>query len=761
MGADLRRNAYRNKISGRKKENEKRKRKNQNSNQKWQASVDETPSETHDEDPNKTTEGSYDVTELIAAAYVFECNNSTRVWGDPRTEDTKASKTVLGKLLDGVALLFARYKKTREDDTQSTADYVTATAYKEANDGDPAIIYIAKNGGPSELDDIDDKDFARELSQWYNSVSSEPAFPQPSSDAAIWNSMIKFWKRRLETYVDRVKDLRALWNKYHASDLGPLEQELADSKKDLFVGRIGDANLHGPPVFKLSREAPYYKNAMDDRRQVMELLKLCEKFEESSGRHRPLGQAEIDENLKTLINDICFEVEGDWKQEYDWKAARLQANADARTVFRKFVKAFKMLRTLRSIWNAFSQFHKDHPKLKLCFRVLDSPVVTPLSTSKLGRAIEDWWERWWEKHSHEFETDDHGSKPRDNLKKTLRQRSESGVGFAKKLYKARCRVLELEGRFDRLVHCELQLLNIPEVKLDPYFGCSKLSCYFCWELLQSLNFSTRNTHGKMYPYCAFPLGSLDETARETAENCLNFITSNTIAVFEDEEFRRGILHDWKSSARAPLASSGHHVLRSSTEISEESEESNGRRINSRKGQETNYQMRMSETATYDCRPKLGTPPGFYLPPSPHRMLPTDIPYSNANNAETKDPTINVEDGMIRDSDGGFLSKFKQPQPRPVNHDIVGGYEFDEERMDMAGFDPPEHAFGFNGFTMTGISSEPLVPQPQPAVLLHSIAQNTHLSFGTSDLQTNVEFKRLDLGIRDELEEDEEWYFGDV
>lgn len=754
MGSDIRQNAYRNKISGRKKGYEKRKRKNRNSNEEWQASVDETPSETHDEDPNKTTEGGYDVTELIAAAYVFECNNSTRVWGDPRKPDTKASETVLGKLLDGVALLFARYKKTREDDTQSTADYVTATAYKEANDGDPAIIYIAKNGGPSELDDIDDKDFARELSQWYNSVSSEPAFPQPSADAAIWNSMIKFWKRRLETYVDRVKDLRALWNKYHASDLGPLEQELADSKKDLFVERIGDANLHGSPVFKLSRETPYYKNAMDDRRQAMELLKLCEKFEESSGRHRPLGQAEIDENLKTLINDICFEVEGDWKQEYDWKAARLQANADARIVFRKFVKAFKMLRTLRSIWNAFGQFHKEHPKLKLCFEVLDSPIVPPLSTSKLGQAIEDWWERWWEKHSHEFATEDDGSKQKGNdLKKTLRQRSESGVGFAEMLHKARCRVLELEGRFDRLVHCELQLLTIPEVKLNPYFGCSKLSCYFCWELLQSLKFSTRNTHGKMYPYCAFPLGNLDETARNTAENCLNFITSNTIAVFEGEEFQMRILR----SARAALASSVHPVSRS---ISEISEESNGWRITSRKGQETNYQMRMSETATYDCRPKLGTPQGFYLPPSSHRMFPTDIPYSNASNADTKDPTINIEDVMIRDPDSGFL-QFNQPQPRPVNHDIVGGYEFDEDRTGMAGFDPPEHASGLNGFTMTGISSGPLVPQPQPAVLLHSTAQNTHLSFGTNDLQTNVEFERLHLEIRDKLEEDEEWYFGDV
>ena len=58
------------------------------------------------------------------------------------------------------------------------------------------------------------------------------------------------------------------------------------------------------------------------------------------------------------------------------------------------------------------------------------------------------------------------------------------------------------------VHCEMQLLmhflHAEEKCLD-YFGCSKKSCWLCWQLIvQHRQFSMKGTHRKLYPRWAFP-----------------------------------------------------------------------------------------------------------------------------------------------------------------------------------------------------------------------------------------------------------------
>ncbi|KAI1110186.1 kinase-like domain-containing protein [Nemania sp. NC0429] len=62
-------------------------------------------------------------------------------------------------------------------------------------------------------------------------------------------------------------------------------------------------------------------------------------------------------------------------------------------------------------------------------------------------------------------------------------------------------------------HCELQILmHLQSLRIDSndslsphkFIGCSKLSCYLCWELLKDQEYKTRGTHGKISENCAFP-----------------------------------------------------------------------------------------------------------------------------------------------------------------------------------------------------------------------------------------------------------------
>jgi hypothetical protein len=65
----------------------------------------------------------------------------------------------------------------------------------------------------------------------------------------------------------------------------------------------------------------------------------------------------------------------------------------------------------------------------------------------------------------------------------------------------------------KYLHCELQILMLlhqaakkPKKKLRAYkfIGCSKLSCYMCWEVLKTREYKTRGTHGHIHKFWAFP-----------------------------------------------------------------------------------------------------------------------------------------------------------------------------------------------------------------------------------------------------------------
>lgn len=77
--------------------------------------------------------------------------------------------------------------------------------------------------------------------------------------------------------------------------------------------------------------------------------------------------------------------------------------------------------------------------------------------------------------------------------------------FAKQT-KESAEAVEAKTDFHRYFDCELQSLDdfLDNPDVYDYFGCSKLSCFFCWEICKGTPCQTKDSHVEVYPACAFP-----------------------------------------------------------------------------------------------------------------------------------------------------------------------------------------------------------------------------------------------------------------
>lgn len=138
-----------------------------------------------------------------------------------------AEENTTNKLLDQVALLLARFKKTsltrpgpvRSDEYASSAvQNVTATAIQiqgnQISEKGPknCIIHIRKNGGSHDFDDWRDVAFAEQLESWYNRLTLDPGSQSlPDKGNKIWKLMLTFWARRICFYFDKLWEFRTKW----------------------------------------------------------------------------------------------------------------------------------------------------------------------------------------------------------------------------------------------------------------------------------------------------------------------------------------------------------------------------------------------------------------------------------------------------------------------------------------------------------------------------------------------------------------------
>lgn len=149
--------------------------------------------------------------------------------------------------------------------------------------------------------------------------------------------------------------------------------------------------------------------------------------------------------------------------------------------FRKLVKYIKLLGTVPRVWRILVNY-RHHIEGTIQFDCIQAPRKFPLDPIPIADTMESWdgvrknsegeVSKFWEE--------------KENAVKELRERP----------------------MINRYFHCELQLLDnfIAANNVFDYFGCSKLSCFICWGVLDGTPYRTKNTHAKVYPTCAFPFG---------------------------------------------------------------------------------------------------------------------------------------------------------------------------------------------------------------------------------------------------------------
>ena len=173
-----------------------------------------------------------------------------------------------------------------------------------------------------------------------------------------------------------------------------------------------------------------------------------------------------------------------------------------------------------SVWSAFCAFRAHEPDTNITFEFLPEKIIKPDTKflDSIQGAIEKIWKDTTSAPSEK-------SQGRAKRKGKAEERSFKQEGMAEgnqytKELKSAYRLVTSRG-LKRTFHCELQLLEIPRderyhlpLATEPgkerkesiyqYLACSKRSYFLCWSILRKLQYSTRNTHGKLRVNCAFP-----------------------------------------------------------------------------------------------------------------------------------------------------------------------------------------------------------------------------------------------------------------
>ena len=358
------------------------------------------------------------------------------------------------KMLDYLALLFAKAKKK-----DKPAKHVTATALRK--DGTCLEIWIAKNEGPKD----EDEEFRSDLESWFKGKGAW------EEDPALMKSDIEhFWRDRLDHYADTIRTFWKLIRK------GPKPDTEEDSSAKAHKGRrkLKDEQSNQDQIDKeLARShntlTKIYRNEMLD----------LELFETDWNEAKSLcSNPQTLQQLRSS-NEIVLpsDIERQSYQTFDLKQP--QSHLDLARDFRKLLKAIRLLGTIGKAIQIFTEFRENlaqNTPVKLRFLdTIESLDLEPEACTIIAETMKGW----------------NGSKCNPIFKKEIQERAQE---------------LQATPQFHRYFHCELQMLDkfLDDANAYDYFGCSKLSCFVCWGVLQGTRFRTRDTHANLWSACAFP-----------------------------------------------------------------------------------------------------------------------------------------------------------------------------------------------------------------------------------------------------------------
>ncbi|KAJ4367167.1 hypothetical protein N0V83_007697 [Neocucurbitaria cava] len=353
-----------------------------------------------------------------------------------------------------------------------TSQHVSAAAMRKLNERKEYTIYIAKNAGSLELEEIADVKAARDeelaelLENWFNKPGS------PESDSEFKSRLKTFWTLRLRHYQRTIDQTRDSLPKRIGAKEGRLCQFFLDDD----VGKEYHIYLDEYEFdldLKYALGEKFTAGDLDHvGLQYPKYLQVCHARKEKT--------AESYKDIYSLVND-----------------------------FRTFIKHTRLLNSINTMMDIFRGFRRrlreDGARVKI-----EGPGHPGTFTAD-PNAIKDVMQAWALNPEERRELWINGEyvgdvPPRDEVQtlKTFNNARQLAMGR-----------LEGLGLQPRNFHCELQLMDrfLDDADIYSYIGCSKRSCWLCWEILAGTRFMTQGTHCTVHWLCAYPLTTGDSDAR--------------------------------------------------------------------------------------------------------------------------------------------------------------------------------------------------------------------------------------------------------
>ena len=402
-----------------------------------------------------------DETSFYAAALYLHAARGS-IEAEPLFREPKTSQDIR-YFLDHLADCFARSKLLAD-----RRDHVSATAMVRSENLKKITIYIAKNQSEkgsgtsmaSEEQQVvknENEEFAKNLFNWFNQVDGgNTATHSHDNGPGIFEEMCHFNRSRLEYYIEKISD----------AEISGLESSVLFHLSSV----LGEDGLNGWERAKsVIRDCQSYKankNGLERLDQQVSLL---------STHVRSAGQTRKDPNFK------CF-------------ASKVETRPERQqTILEKLHYVVGKIKYLGRLFTAFTYFNEfcgveRQKEYSFQYELLFSSDLTWDGDAYMRRC-----ESWVGDLGLSEQSDAQGSTDGQTVS-DLRTKMTN--------------IIKMNNN-KAPIHCEMQLLmhfSRPDApKCEDYFGCSKRSCWLCWQIISKVSKHTmKHTHHRIYPDWVFP-----------------------------------------------------------------------------------------------------------------------------------------------------------------------------------------------------------------------------------------------------------------
>lgn len=345
--------------------------------------------------------------------------------------------------------------------------------------------------------------FAKELFTWFTDISQGRHSDRASAMDGIWGALCRFNQSRLEYYVLKMADMDATLVQNNIGQLSAINDALIviDSCRQ----------------FRDSRAVSSEDQAGDAPAQLAACARLAAKCR-SHGAFQGLYQ-----DVDAVLNP----------EDIDPNVRQLA----------KFAKLVTYLGRLGAACDTFYEYCTSD-EVRDCpfnYELLQSPEEEAWPTATYKRKIEAW--------TGPLGLDD----PREGDRQPVRAVLDD---FARRA----------GSRGSARLHCEIQLLKhltrpgAPRKSCD-YIGCSKKSCWLCWQFMGHFgSFTTKDAHRMIYPMWSVPSAVLlsDTRMAEAIGNTYN----DMLRLIQEK-----MLHGREFSSRQNITHTSPRLLFSSSMLS--------------------------------------------------------------------------------------------------------------------------------------------------------------------------------------------------